>query len=601
MWVYRQNRTLAAWLAARNLTAPDALVHPERWAVCDDDAGIIDSLTWLTEAAALARATALNDAARAQSAASAAALTAAGGDATEGRPFYAVLCVNEYEAADGRYFEAFDWATPPLSLWTLDSQEGGGHMGSEASGSIRTVERMADGRRIFATGFLATTEEGLQTEQQIEQQVLRFVSVDPADYDCEEEITKIGSDGWPIDGRLRFSSYTIGGATVLGNPAIRLAVIWLDGMDAPDELVMPLPEPIPRVEVPEIVDVDEGDIIIIQAGAGMVQPDGDTEPLEQAAILADDRDTRALLASARAEAFGGVCMLTHDCGGPALPPAEFFHDPQLSAPTPLTVTPEGRIFGHVALWNTPHRGFLHYELQERIYAPHNRNGYANFLVHRTPVACCADHATCGHDQERIPTGVLTIATSHAGVRLSPAMALAHYENTGLSAADVTVGEDAHGIWLSGALRPGMDDTRVREVLGASPSGDWRWIGGELDLCAILGVNSGGFPILASAHVEDGEVRALIAGYQRPRRGYDDPEALVASLGQTLRQRKPGVGHASRLPEGVVVVERARLERLEADMALLRPLLADQLQGSTLTLLAEGLMNETQALLVSGPR
>lgn len=576
MWITRA----ASQIVAQYLAAPDGFVSPVlqaaadggRWAVLDDAAGIIDSASWLTESAATARADAMNRAA-------APALVAAAAEgAAEGRPFYAVLCVNEYEAADGRYFEAFDWAQVPLSLWTLDDNNGGGHYGAESSGSIRTVERLSDGRRIFATGFLATTEEGQSTEALIEQQVLRFVSVDPADYSVEEEITKMGTDGWPIDGRLRFTSYTIGGATVLGNPAIRLAVIWLEGMDAPEELVMPLPEPIPRVEVPEIVDVNDGDVIVIMAAANAVTP----EPAEHAAILADSREARALLAAATAERFGETCMLTHDCGGPALPPLEFFADPQLAAPTPLNITPEGRIFGHVALWNDPHRGFLHYELSDRIYAPHNHTDYADFHVHDIPVACCDEHAACGHDREVVRAGVLTVSTGHAGARLTAFTALAHYENTGLAAADVRVGEDGHGIWLSGALRPGMDDARVREVLGASPSGDWRWIRGALELCAVLGVNSGGFPIRASAYVDDGHVLSLITGWDaHPDRTPEQADALVASLAQRYGQ----AAERSRLQPGVVVVEKARLDRLERDVAEMRPMLAERLTAETAALLA----------------
>lgn len=39
------------------------------------------------------------------------------------------------------------------------------------------------------------------------------------------------------------------------------------------------------------------------------------------------------------------------------PPAEWFEDPKLDGPTPLTITDDGRVMGHLALWDTCHRGF----------------------------------------------------------------------------------------------------------------------------------------------------------------------------------------------------------------------------------------------------
>lgn len=499
-----------------------------------------------------------------------AALLAAAGDGEGevlGRPFYAVLAVDEWDCADGRYLEHFEWEILPLALFTLDSQEGGEHRGAEASGSIRTIERLSDNRRIFATGFLNATEEGAQTAAQIESQTLRFVSVDPADYECEEEITKIGTDGWPIDGRLRFTNYVIGAATVCATPAIRFAVIWLDGMDAPLELTMPLPDPIERVQVPEIVDVSDGqDIIVIMASAGEAPA-----PLDVAVGQLAEPEVAPLLASARAER-GPACTLTDDCGGPVLPPLEWFGDPGLEGPTPITVDPDGHVYGNFALWNVPHRGFLHYEYSERIFAPRSFTEYAQFRSGRTPVACCADEG-CGHERRFVATGPLVLGTTHAGGRLSAAQAAAFYENTGLAVAHVAAGDNEWGPWINGALMPGVDDVRVRELLGAAPSGDWRWIAGQLELVACLMVNSEGFPVRASAFVDQGEVRSLVMGWGASR---EPDEALVASLAG-----RPGVianryARAETRPGGLLPAERRRLEALERDMALLRPLAAERL-------------------------
>ena len=41
---------------------------------------------------------------------------------------------------------------------------------------------------------------------------------------------------------------------------------------------------------------------------------------------------------------------------PLHPPGIWFDDPHLTGPTPLTVTDEGQVFGHAALWNSCHIG-----------------------------------------------------------------------------------------------------------------------------------------------------------------------------------------------------------------------------------------------------
>jgi hypothetical protein len=61
-------------------------------------------------------------------------------------------------------------------------------------------------------------------------------------------------------------------------------------------------------------------------------------------------------------------------------------------------------------------------------------------------------------------------------------------------ADVVTGEDEFGIWFSGAMRSNLTDDQVRAFKASTLSGDWRRIGGELELVAALSVNVPGFPI-----------------------------------------------------------------------------------------------------------
>jgi hypothetical protein len=76
------------------------------------------------------------------------------------------------------------------------------------------------------------------------------------------------------------------------------------------------------------------------------------------------------------------------------------------------------------------------------------------------------------DGSRVPVGQVTLGTGHAPIYAS-AQAAAHYDNTGTAVADVRAGSDVYGIWVAGALRPGVTDTQVRALRGAALSGDWR--------------------------------------------------------------------------------------------------------------------------------
>ena len=82
--------------------------------------------------------------------------------------------------------------------------------------------------------------------------------------------------------------------------------------------------------------------------------------------------------------------------------------------------------------------------------------------------------------------------------------MAHYDNTGTAAADVCVGEDEHGIWLAGAVRPTATDEQIHMLRASAVSGDWRPLGRGMELVAALAVNRPGFPI-TKAVTHDGEL------------------------------------------------------------------------------------------------
>lgn len=172
------------------------------------------------------------------------------------------------------------------------------------------------------------------------------------------------------------------------------------------------------------------------------------------------------------------------CSLPDAPPAAWFDDPALSGPTPLTITEDGRVFGHVATWGTCHTGFA----DTCICPPHSSRDYAYAMTGRVLTA----------EGDERPVGHLTLATGHAGLGLDHRSAAAHYDDTGAAVVDWAYGEDAWGIWGAGVIRPGTTDEQVRVLRASAPSGDWREIGGNLELVACLAVNVPGFPVLTAA-------------------------------------------------------------------------------------------------------
>lgn len=194
------------------------------------------------------------------------------------------------------------------------------------------------------------------------------------------------------------------------------------------------------------------------------------------------------------------------------PPAEWFANPNLDAPTPLTITDDGRVFGHLAAWGTCHTGIG----DSCVTAPKSRTGYAYFHTGEAVTA----------DGRRIPVGRLTYGGGHARHHLGYAAAAEHYDSTSAVGAYVRAGEDAHGIWVAGAMAPTATDSAYATMRAAPLSGDWRRVAGNLELVAALHVNTPGFPV-PRAVMASGVPQALTAaGVLHPV----DPETVEGVAG-----------------------------------------------------------------------
>lgn len=168
--------------------------------------------------------------------------------------------------------------------------------------------------------------------------------------------------------------------------------------------------------------------------------------------------------------------------GPVAPPASWFDNPGLPGPTPLTVTADGRVYGHLAAWGVCHAGITN----RCVMAPRSATGYKYFRNGQVLTA----------DGSMVRVGRLTVGTGHADPILGYVPAAEHYDNTGTAVAVVASGEDRYGIWVAGATVPGVSEEKIAELRRSPLSGDWRRAPeGNLELVAALAVNTPGFPIV----------------------------------------------------------------------------------------------------------
>lgn len=207
-------------------------------------------------------------------------------------------------------------------------------------------------------------------------------------------------------------------------------------------------------------------------------------------------------------------------------PAAAFTDPKLTKPTgpQFEQLPDGRTrtYGHIASWRTCHIGF-----QDRcVTAPKSRSGYSYFHV-----------GSVETDKGRLPAGKLTLGGGHADTRAGFQAAVAHYDDTSTAVADVVLGEDKHGIWYSGVVRPGLSQAQIDEFAASPLSGDWRRVGGQLELIAALAVNTPGFPIPQVAEDGAGAFALVAAGAM-----FDaSDERVKANLGKKKVRKLPKGG------------------------------------------------------------
>jgi hypothetical protein len=372
------------------------------------------------------------------------------------------------ESGDGRQFdeESLSARNMPLPLM-WQIKTGSGHDGSVVVGRIDSIERTPDGLG-NVQGVFDIGPYGREAERMVRNDFLRGVSADLDKFEGTAEKEAVDDE----DSELT----VIKGRQINVNKA-RLMGITIVAKPAFEEC---------RIMIKPTATMDTGDDTV---------PDG----LYEDSLDDMDNELAALAASA----------------APLVPPKTWFENPKLNGPQPLTVTDDGQVFGHVATWNSTHIG-----LPRATRPPRSQSNYAYFRKGLL--------RTDSGDEVRV--GQLTLTGGHASMQASANEAIKHYDDTRSAVADVTAGEDQHGIWVAGSLRPDVTPNQVRAFRASAQSGDWRPINGKLELVAICAVNVPGFPIARpQVLVAGGQIQALVAAGALPTAEYSRLDALTVRL------------------------------------------------------------------------
>lgn len=386
-------------------------------------------------------------------------------DAADAATWEGVLAVEGITTSDNRYLMPGKIGHRDLPLTLMAQTEtADGHNGAWVAGKITNIWREdrpdlgKDAVAIMGSGVFANNTDGQRAHDLLEEEVLRGVSLDfapSATHLLDPETLK------PIDEKNMDLMDLLSGNFVRGFEGDIMGAT-LCPFQAFEDATLQI------VETPEKVVV-----------ASMFPP------------------KRVLTASA-----AGIA--------PLQPPKDWFYEEEPNGPCPLTVTPEGKVFGHLALWNQCHRSVA----TACEMAPRSKSGYAFFHTGALTTA----------EGEKVNVGRITVgADGHASVspHLGTRGAIEHYDKTGLVGAFVRAKDGNHGIWLSGAVRSDCPAERVRDLEANPPSGDWREENGRLELCAALSVPVAGFPVpryeaaLVASGAEERVVALFASGYTEP--------------------------------------------------------------------------------------
>lgn len=437
-------------------------------------------------------------------------------------PWSGPIVFENVPTGDNRIFKSNSINWEPETLpWAFRWQKssGQGHAGSVPVGRVDSLKRMEDGS-IHGYGVVipALSTEAAEYLKLLETGVGGGVSVDgdSAQFDVLET-----DEGQP---KVEFSSMRLRALSAVDIPAFNGARIHLIKPNKYPVIAKSpgmAPAPVMGLETP--TSSTNGTVKISYET---------TEPVEEELVAAATETLDDRVVEVPAE--DGNYFRKKDHEGwkvsnslvasaiPVLPTIESFVEPEFAGPTALTVTKDGRVFGHLALFNTCHIGF-----PGTCVKPPKGSKYQYFHTGQIETA----------EGDLVDVGHLTFNMGHADMNANARQAAdhykaAHYDNVQTVAADVRAGEDQFGIWVVGALRSTLSDEDIRAFRSAPLSGDWRRIAGKLELVGALAVNVPGFPVpRAKALVAGGETETLFTFLE------DNDEEFISDYEMQLRINK----------------------------------------------------------------
>ena len=337
---------------------------------------------------------------------------------------FPVLAMLDKRTGDGRLLESAGATTRDLPLPILGQFRlgPGGHEGAEVTGALFEVTVDPKSGVMSGRGYLLDDEYGRRHARLIKTKAMRGNSVDLADVEASLEYDD------DFDGTVvRFSKYRLAATTGVAKPAFAEAYAELEDDEltaslTDEELVCEPEEWHVNIVLPE----DEDEIV---ASAGVVQQ------------------------------------------------FDAFYVPEAAAPQKIIVDADGRVYGHLGLWESCHDGIA----GRCVRIPRQNDSYASFnkpgvLTDRGIVETGPIFAYGGH---RPANGADDLEQAYGGI-----------ENAW---ADVRITEGRFGPWISGIVRPGIPDEVVYAARASRISG--HWVGGKLK--AIVSVNAEGFDVPGS--------------------------------------------------------------------------------------------------------
>lgn len=389
------------------------------------------------------------------------------------------LCFSE-PTGDGRDFSGCEWSsrdpnvsTLPLMLQTSTEY---GHMGAQLAGYIEELSDLGVGTNPSGRGRFYDNDAGVQFRDMLLDGRRFGVSVDPGRVDVDWVCTAEDEDGYCIAEEAQFTAYEIIGVTGTPFPGFAAAAIRLD-VGGTQASAAPAPARATRTPID-----------LSGSGVDLTRP-----PAEWFSTPEPQLGQPFALGS-----LGDEWLVDQGEGRVAMP---------------LHITDDGRIAGHGAVWGGEHTGYP----GRQVTPPTSACAYAHFHVGEVVTA----------EGQRLAVGALGASSDHAITAMRAPEARDTYAHNAVAWANVRAGNGEHGVWIAGALRHDVTEEQLAVLRAGALSGDWRRIGGNLELIALLAVTTPGFPIAREAITASGlAIQATPAASYSIRDG--EQVSLVAS-------------------------------------------------------------------------